>query len=206
MKIITISGLDGSGKSTQIQMLKSHLESQGKQVFYFHAIESGLAAKLAGFKKKYCLICKLKGLCRVQPAPKKGSVTEANWLQIKLREIFLAIDLKRFRALAEKLEKENCDFILSDRYFYDTLINIGYLAKSDSLKPASGIQKPDAAFYLDADPELIMRRERKPDQGVEYLKKKKNLYDKYALGFGLQTIDGDRTPAEIFAEIKEKIA
>ncbi|HLN19060.1 MAG TPA: hypothetical protein VK255_02730, partial [Patescibacteria group bacterium] len=37
MNIITISGLDGSGKSTQIDMLKSFLESQGKKVFYFHA-------------------------------------------------------------------------------------------------------------------------------------------------------------------------
>jgi thymidylate kinase len=32
---------------------------------------------------------------------------------------------------------------------------------------------PDVAMYLQADPQIIMQRERKPDQGLEYLQKKK---------------------------------
>jgi len=46
MEIITISGLDGSGKSTQNNLLKNYLESQNKRVFYFHAIQYGLARKI----------------------------------------------------------------------------------------------------------------------------------------------------------------
>ncbi len=91
MRIITISGLDGSGKSTQIEMLKSYLESQNKKVFYFHSIEFGIANKISG--KGYGTSAKSK--------------TETNWLGIILRRIFMMIDLLRFRKLLKKLKKEH---------------------------------------------------------------------------------------------------
>jgi hypothetical protein len=54
-----------------------------------------------------------------------------------------------------------------------------------------------------------MQRERKPDQGIEYLKKKKEIYDKYAAfgppDGGLKIIDGNKSSTEIFEEIKNSI-
>jgi thymidylate kinase len=47
-----------------------------------------------------------------------------------------------------------------------------------------------------------MQRERKPDQGVGYLQKKKELYDKYVEIANLKTINGNKNKEEIFAEIK----
>ncbi|MCK9379018.1 MAG: hypothetical protein M0P97_02645 [Candidatus Moranbacteria bacterium] len=203
MNIITISGLDGSGKSTQVQMHKAYLESQGKQVFYFHAIQFGIATKLAELKKKYCLICKIKGLCQVRPNIKK-SVTKANWIQIQFRKLALKIDQLRFEKLKRKLESRDFNYILSDRFFYDSAINIQYLLKNfdaENLKNYK-IEQPFLGIYLAVDPKIIMNRQRKPDQGVEYLKEKRSLYDAAVKIWDLKTIDGNRDKDDIFEEIK----
>jgi thymidylate kinase len=49
-----------------------------------------------------------------------------------------------------------------------------------------------------------MQREKKPDQGIEYLKKKKEIYDRYAKIWNLKIIDGNRSKEEIFEEIKKE--
>lgn len=206
MKIITISGLDGSGKSTQIQLLKNYLELQNKRFFYFHAIEFGIAKKIINFKNKYCLICKLTGKCQTKSSEEK-SVIKANFLQIALRRIFLMIDIWRFEKLYKKLEKRNVHYILSDRYFYDSVININYLSKNSKTIPCEKIiKKPDIAIYLQTDPEIIMKRDRKPDQGIEYLKTKKELYDSKYTNWNMKLINGNQEKENILENIKKIIS
>ncbi|EKE21761.1 MAG: thymidylate kinase [uncultured bacterium] len=209
MKIITISGLDGSGKSTQINLLKSYLESQGKKVFYFHAINFSLANKINNFKNKYCLICKLLGKCNISSKKENISITKANFLQIFLRKVFLRFDLIRFKKLIQRLEQEKFDYILSDRYFYDTVVNIEYLSKNtpDAINRISAkILKPHLSIYLQADPESIMSRDRVPDQGLQYLIDKKNIYDKLATVFEMKIINGNGNVDNIHQEILGHVA
>ena len=187
MKLISISGLDGSGKSTQTELLKNYLVFQDKKVFYFHAIQFSLANRVSQKNK----------------SENAKSVTNANFFQIILRRVFLMIDLLRFKNLLKKLEKEGFDYLISDRYFYDSIINIRYLAESEKKLPCENfIVKPDLSIYLNADPEIIMQRERKPDQGIDYLKKKKELYDNAVSDWNIKVIDSNRNKEEIFEEIK----
>lgn len=205
MKIITLSGLDGSGKSTQKDLLQNWLEAAGKKVFPFHAVKFGTAQKIIDWQNRYCLLCRILPKCKLKEAKEK-SVTQANWFQIQLRKLFLVIDVWRFKKIRETLEKGGYDFILSDRYFHDSLINLKYLQEENNLtdEEASFLEKvrPEVGIYLQADPEKIMQRERKPDQGIDYLQKKNGLYENMASIWNFKTINGNRNKEEIFEEIK----
>ena len=125
-------------------------------------------------------------------------------VEIFLRKIFLKIDLLRFKNLCRNLEQNQFDYIVSDRYFYDNLVNIAYLSKTKFFLKEK-IKTPDFSFYLEILPENIMQRDRIPEQGIKYLENKKALYDLLSKEFSLIKLNGEKNKEDIFNEIKTKI-
>ncbi|MDH4330819.1 MAG: hypothetical protein OEV93_04675 [Candidatus Moranbacteria bacterium] len=210
VKIISISGLDGSGKSTQVELIKKHLERRKKKVYYFHAVHFSIINKIIRILKSPLTFF---GIIKKTEEGKPKSVTDAKEWQIKLRRFVLEIDMGRFEALIRNLEDCNYDYIVSDRYFYDNIINIEYLsAKLDPdfhEKDLLGLKKflvePDVKIYLRTDPKEIMRRAETPDQGIVYLELKNKLYDQATKVIEWSIVDGNRTKEIIYEEIKEII-
>ncbi|MDD2766402.1 MAG: hypothetical protein PHH40_01390 [Candidatus Moranbacteria bacterium] len=216
MKCITLSGVDGSGKSTQLKLLREKLERENWNVAYFHAVEFSLANKIARFFKGQ----------KTFEAGKEKAVTNTSWFSLIVRQKFLFLDILRFRFLMRRLKKENCDYLLSDRYFYDSLINVEYLLEVSFPRRRESLlatlfwipvytgmtwcvkyllPHPDKAFYFDVAPERIMSRENPPEQGREYLRTKQNLFKEKISLWNMTVIDADRDQQTIFQEILNKI-
>lgn len=217
MRYVTLSGVDGSGKSTQLTLLKQYLEQGGKRIAVFNAVEFSLANRIARF---------FKGKKTFKPGEEKA-ITEASWISIILRKKFLFIDIIRFRFLRARLKRAGYDYLLSDRSFYDSIINIEYLSlchskhtrgipseRTGSFSRQGGIRMtilekflpvPDIAFYLDIKPESILSRERVPEQGIDYLQAKINLFRKKIHDWKLIIITADQPKEATFAEILKSV-
>jgi thymidylate kinase len=74
-----------------------------------------------------------------------------------------------------------------------------------SLSVEKYIPRPDFAFYISVKPRIIMQRDRKPDQGMEYLVAKEKLFSDKIEVWNMVVIDGERSKDEIFSEIQSKI-
>ncbi|MBP7811467.1 MAG: hypothetical protein KA054_01330 [Candidatus Moranbacteria bacterium] len=200
MRYITFSGVDGSGKSTQLELLREHLIGEGHKVAYFHAIEFSFANRLAR---------RFKGAKNFQPGQEKA-ITRASVLTLLLRQKLLFLDLFRFRRFLARLEREEYGYLLSDRSFFDSLIHLEYLAlphgsalrflwwRTRANLLESYLPKPDTAFYFDLDPQVIMSRERTPEQGIEYLHKKQSLFQTKISSWNMHVVTADRPKERIF--------
>jgi thymidylate kinase len=199
VRIITFNGIDGSGKSSQLALLRKELEAKGILTAYFHAVQWSLPqAARALFRRT-----------RNTPGEAKA-VTQSSSLGILLRQGVLLLDLIRFRRYLQRLEKKGVHYLLSDRYFYDSLVNIAYLDGTPldtgyARLAARYIPRPYRAFYLSIDPERVMERERPPEQGLAYLRDKRLLFEEAARLWGFIPIDADYDPDTVMRSITDRV-
>lgn len=194
MKLITLSGLDGSGKSTQLELLKTRLGREGGKIAVFHAIEFSLANRMLRF---------FRGEKNFVPG-KERAVASASSISLFLRTVFLAIDILRFRSFTKKLERDTIEFLLSDRYFFDTVVNIEYLGGSVPKWILERIPTPDRAFYLRITPKDILKRTRVPEQGINYLQKKFELLEQKKSDWHLIEVAASLKEEHVFNTIRLK--
>jgi thymidylate kinase len=207
VKLISFSGIDGAGKSTQIEALREHLRELGfrstlytfwDNVVVFPRLREHMSSK--AFKGDQGVGSPDKPISR-----RDKNVT--SWYITALRLILYLLDAYSLRVAVSGISHGEVDFVIFDRYIYDELANLP-LVHSPVRLYVRGllrlIPKPDIAFVVDADPEVAHIR--KPEYPLEFVRTNRDTYITLSRIVGSMTVLAPLSVEETTAGIKEAIA
>jgi len=175
--LISFSGVDGSGKSTQIENLCSALHAAGLKTTLLAFWDN----VVVGVKYREGFVHKVYKSERGIGAPGKPvnrrDKNMRGWHLTLARHFLYLLDALNLRRVVARAKKSGVDVVILDRYIYDELsnLNLGNSFSRAFVKLVHGfVPRPDVAYLLDADP--VAAYARKPEYPVEFMKKCRRAY------------------------------
>lgn len=184
--LITISGLDGSGKSTLIADLKESLERQHRKVAVSHMnYDVGLYSLVRSLARKTSTSgSNDNGLENHAPRElARESHVKSGMARLRyklawnksLRLLVYPLDVIFFLAYRVYVEQVRQQVLIMDRYFYDTVVDLTGAQETLRTRLLSWLTPtPNLSIYLDCDPETAFVR--KQEYSVDYLKHRRHSY------------------------------
>jgi thymidylate kinase len=174
--LISFSGIDGCGKSTQIERISEELSRHGYRVVRLafwddvvtlRTFREGVTLKV--FKSQ-------KGIGAPGKPVRRRDKNVRAWYLSLLRAAMYFLDTLHLRRVVRG-ERLGADVIIFDRYIYDELANLplaNMVARAYVRLLAALAPQPDVAFLMDADPEEACAR--KPEYPVEFTRHCRETY------------------------------
>lgn len=175
--VVSFSGLDGSGKTTQIEALRQS------------ATELGVSTTLITFWDDVVVGARYRGkfVQKVfgseegvgtpgRPVERRDKNVRVGYLTLMRHLLYLA-DAVHLRMVLARAGRGGARVIIVDRYIYDELANLplgNRFSAAWAQLLARVAPRPQLALLLDADPELA--RARKPEYSVNFLCQSRRSY------------------------------
>jgi thymidylate kinase len=174
--LISFSGIDGSGKSTQIERLRRNLTNGGANVFLLTFWDNVVFLPTFRARVTHRVLGGEIGVGSPEKPVRRNDKNARCWYLTLARCVLYFSDVINLRRVVAKAKKRDIDVIIFDRYIYDQVANaptnwLGRAYVEFLLKLAP---KPDVAILLDADPEAALRR--KPEYPLDFLHRYRNSY------------------------------
>lgn len=187
--VVSFSGLDGSGKTTQIQALRTAAADLGLSttlITFWDDVVVGVRYR-SGFVHK--VFGSEQGIGEPgRPVERRDKNVRVGYLTVMRHLLYLA-DAIHLRVVLSRARRGPASVIVMDRYVYDELANLPLENRFSSVYArllACIAPRPDLAFLLDAEPELA--RARKPEYSVNFLRQSRRAYFRLARLLGCITI------------------
>jgi thymidylate kinase len=177
-KFVSFSGIDGAGKSTQIENLCARLQEQGIRVIQIKFWDD--IAQLKNIRE-HTGHAVFKGDKGVGSPSKPINRRDKNIQSLPMTAVRLCIYLidavSTRLAVNKALHSKNADFVIFDRYIYDELANLNLrypVIRAYVWLIMKLVPKPNISYLLDADP--AKARARKPEYPLDFLYSNRQTY------------------------------
>ena len=200
--LVSFSGVDGSGKSTQIENLRAALEADGLRVTLLAFWDN----VVVGTKYRERFVHKVykseKGVgAPGKPVNRRDKNVRKWYLSLARHGLYLADSIHLCEVIA-RARRGAPDVIIMDRYIYDELANLPLdnpLTRAFVKSVARLVPKPDVAYLLDTD--VAAAHARKPEYPLDFMHKCRAAY------FALAQLLGNITvvPPLLLEESKQAV-
>jgi thymidylate kinase len=174
---VSFSGVDGAGKSTQIDALRSRLEQDGGRVLLLRFWDD--IATLTGLREEagHRIFQGDKGIGHPSAPINRRDKNVQSWPMTWIRLFVYFLDALSLRFAVIEALRADADLVIFDRYIYDELANLSL--RNPAIRAyvrliMKFVPIPDISYLLDADP--VKARARKPEYPLEFLRRNRQSY------------------------------